>query len=120
VIVTVRRDAPDPPDALREGFDDLEAAIRRLRLPEESRGELAGRLAAVRDRVEQERRTEGEKLHRLGHDLRASLNAIAGWVHILRLDASSAATVQRAVDVFDRNVRALTQLIEAYTATDRR
>jgi len=46
------------------------------------------------------------------------LNAIAGWTHILRLDATSATTVNRAVDVFDRNVRALTRLIESYTSED--
>jgi len=47
------------------------------------------------------------------------LNAIAGWTHILRLDATTAATVTRAVEVFDRNVRALTRLIEGYTSEKR-
>jgi signal transduction histidine kinase len=59
-----------------------------------------------------------ERRH-LGHDLRVPLNAIAGWTHILRLDATSASTVHRAVDVFDRNVRALTRLIETYIADGR-
>jgi len=44
------------------------------------------------------------------------LNTLAGWTHILRLDAATSSTVQRAVDVFERNVRALTRLIETYTA----
>jgi hypothetical protein len=37
-------------------------------------------------------------------------------LHILRADAAASETVARAVDVFDRNVRALTRVIETYTA----
>jgi hypothetical protein len=47
------------------------------------------------------------------------LNVIAGWTHILRLDAGAGATAARATVVFDRNVRALIGLIETYTAAER-
>ena len=56
----------------------------------------------------------------MNHDLRTPLNAIAGWTHILRMDGTTPATIGRATEVFDRSVRTLTDLIEAYTtARDR-
>jgi signal transduction histidine kinase len=101
--------------AVRDRLDELAAAIgRQDTLPDEARGELAGHLAALRESLEQEREAEGERRNQLSHDLRVPLNAIAGWTHILRLEASTPDTVRRAVDVFDRNVRALTRLIETY------
>ena len=40
--------------------------------------------------------------------------------HHLRIDAAASCTVARAVDVFDRKVRALTRVIETYTAESAR
>lgn len=95
---------------------DLEAAIAgRSDLSEDARAELAGRVTALRGSVQRQQEAEREERHRLGHDLRAPLNAIAGWAHVLRVDAAAGATAVRAADVFDRNVRALTDLIETYT-----
>jgi len=114
VIGGTGRDAVDQAETVRGRLDDLAAAIGRLRVSDEARADLADRLAAVRATLEQERLAGLEELHRLGHDLRAPLNAIAGWTHILRLDSTTAGTVQRAAEVFDRSVRALTRLIETY------
>jgi len=102
-------------------LEELEAAIAgRGDLSDEARADLGGRVAALRGSVERERVADGEERHQLGHDLRAHLNAIAGWTHILRMDGATPATIGRAVEVFDRNVRTLTGLIEAYTtARDR-
>ncbi|HSE03803.1 MAG TPA: hypothetical protein VLK35_06575 [Methylomirabilota bacterium] len=103
-------------DQVLRRLADLEAAIaRRTDLPDDARAELAGRVSALRGSVERQREAEREERHRLGHDLRAPLNAIAGWAHILRLDTGVGATAVRAADVFDRNVRALTGLIDTYT-----
>ena len=77
---------------------------------------LAEGVHALREAMDRLEELDRDERHHLGHDLRVPLNAIAGWTHILRLDASSAATVHRAVDVFDRNIRALTRLIETYTS----
>ncbi|HEY7653536.1 MAG TPA: histidine kinase dimerization/phospho-acceptor domain-containing protein, partial [Methylomirabilota bacterium] len=74
----------------------------------------------LRECLEQEHEAAGKERNQLSHDLRVPLNAIAGWAHILRLEASTPDTVRRAVDVFDRNVRALTRLIETYSAETRR
>ena len=99
-------------------LEGLEAAIAGRRdLSDEARADLAGRVAALRGSVERERKADGEARHQLGHDLRAQLNAIVGWTHILRMDGTPPVTVGRAAEVFDRSVRTLTGLIEAYTAT---
>jgi hypothetical protein len=102
-------------------LEELEAAVAgRGDLPDEARADLAARVTALRGSVERERKADGEERHQLGHDLRAHLNAIAGWTHILRMDGTAPATIGRAADVFDRSVRTLTGLIEAYTrARDR-
>jgi hypothetical protein len=102
-------------------LEELDAAIaRRRELPEEARAELAGHVAGLRGALERQREAESEERHRFGHDLRAHLNAIAGWTHVLRLPSSTPTTIGRAAEVFDRNVRTLTGLIEAYTtARDR-
>lgn len=100
---------------------DLEAAIAgRCDLSDAARADLAGRVAALRGSMEREREAEGEQRHRLGHDLRTHLNAIAGWTHILRLDGATPATIGRAAEVFDRNVRTLAGLIDAFTGPARR
>jgi light-regulated signal transduction histidine kinase (bacteriophytochrome) len=100
---------------------ELEAAVASHRdLPDEARADLAERVAALRGSLDRERTADDEERHRLGHDLRAQLNAIAGWTHILRMDGTTPATIGRATEVFDRSVRTLTGLIEAYTtARDR-
>lgn len=115
-MIGVNHGATDERAAVRARVDELEAAIGRLlELSDGGRADLAARLAALRSCLERERLADGEERHRLGHDLRVPLNAIAGWTHILRLDATTAGTVAHAADVFDRNVRALTHLIEAHT-----
>ena len=86
-------------------LEELEAAIAERRdLSDEARAS-----------VQRERQAQGEERHQLGHDLRAHLNAIAGWTHILRMENTTPATIGRAAEVFDRTVRTLTGLIEAYT-----
>ena len=100
---------------MRSGLDHLEQDLTRL--PDGAdRAALVEGVQVLRAAMERLEGAERDERHQLGHDLRVPLNAIAGWTHILRLDATSAATVTRAVDVFDRNVRALTRLIEGYTS----
>jgi signal transduction histidine kinase len=110
---------------LRTRLDGLEVAMARLqRLPQpvvsddvaRALATLADHLRAVRAALDHLDETEQSERHQLGHDLRSPLNAIAGWSHILRTDGSASPTARRAADVFDRNVRAMTKVIEAYTA----
>ena len=101
---------------VQERLAELEAAIGRLgHLSDETRTELAGLVAALQTSLAEEHRAGREQRSQMNHDLRTPLNAIAGWTHILRLDATTSGTVLRAADVFERNVRALTRLIDTYT-----
>jgi signal transduction histidine kinase len=75
-----------------------------------------------RRRAEQERaaRIEAEAVNRakdrflaaVSHDLRSPLNAIVGYVQLLRTGALDADETRHALEVIDRNVRAQTQLID--------
>jgi signal transduction histidine kinase len=114
VITEMRATMSDVTRDLRSRLDALERTLGGL--PEGTdRAPIAGDMHALREMVDRLEGVERDERHQFGHDLRVPLNAIAGWTHILRLDASSTGTVQRAVDVFERNVRALTRLIETYT-----
>jgi signal transduction histidine kinase len=103
---------------VRSRFDRLEQAVARLPDGPE-RAPLAEGVRALREAMDRLEELDRDERHHFGHDLRVPLNAIAGWTHILRFDANSVPTVHRAVDVFDRNVRALTRLIETYTSESR-
>jgi len=116
VIGAMRR--PTVIDATHEVMSRLERVERAFeRLPEAPEcALLAAAVTALREALERRERLERDERHRLGHDLRVPLNAIAGWTHILRMDAAASSTVARAVEVLARNARALTRVIETYTA----
>jgi signal transduction histidine kinase len=78
--------------------------------------QLVQQVAATRDAVEALQQAQRDERQRRGHEMRTALNAIAGWAHILRLETNATATVTRAADVLDRNVRALTKLIDSVPA----
>jgi signal transduction histidine kinase len=114
VITQMRETVNGMTRGLRSRLDALEQTLARL--PEgPERAPIEDDVHALREMVDRLEGVERDERHQFGHDLRVPLNAIAGWTHILRLDASSTGTVQRAIDVFERNVRALTRLIESYT-----
>ena len=105
-------------EATREVIARLELVERALaRLPEgPGSAALAGDVTALREALHGLERLEREERRQLGHDLRAPLNAITGWTHVLRLETSAPSTVARAVDVFERNARTLARIIDTYTA----
>lgn len=114
MITQMRETLGDVTRDLRSRLDALEHTLAHL--PEGTdRVPIEDDLHALREMVDRLAGLERDERHQFGHDLRVPLNAIAGWTHILRLDATSTGTVQRAVDVFERNVRTLTRLIETYT-----
>jgi signal transduction histidine kinase len=114
----IRMRQPTLADTTHEALTRLgriEYALGRLPAGPD-REPLADDVSALREALERLEGLQRDERHQLGHDLRVPLNTLAGWTHILRLDAGTPSTVQRAVDVFDRNVRALTRLIDTYTA----
>src|SRR5262245_54484948 len=79
----------------------------------EALGHLADQVTATRRTIEAMRESQRDERRQLGHDMRVALNAIAGWTHVLRLEKNPSERVARAADVLDRNVRALTVVIES-------
>ena len=118
MIGQMRETMSDASREVRSRFDRLEQAVAQLPDGPE-RAPLAEGVRALREAMDRLGEVDRDERHHFGHDLRVPLNAIAGWTHILRLEATSVATVHRAVDVFDRNVRALTRVIETYTSGSR-
>lgn len=115
-MIRVKDRAPEAHASAIQKLAELEEAIGRLPdLSDETRAALTSRVTALQASLETEHRADREQRHQMSHDLRTPLNAIAGWTHILRLDAPTSGTVLRAAEVFDRNVRILTRLIDTYT-----
>jgi signal transduction histidine kinase/CheY-like chemotaxis protein len=69
---------------------------------------------------EQDARKEAENANRakdmflatLSHEMRTPLNAIVGWIGILRIVGLSGADLQEGLDVIERNTKAQVQLME--------
>jgi PAS domain S-box-containing protein len=76
--------------------------------------ELRARIATAenaRSVAEAASRVKDEFLATLSHEIRTPLNAVLGWTRILRSRDFDRATVQRAVEVIDRNASAQLTLI---------
>ncbi len=78
----------------------------------QERDDLLASERAARSTAEHASRMKDEFLATLSHELRSPLNAIFGWSQILRESSDDPATITEGLDVVDRNVRSLTQLIE--------
>jgi PAS domain S-box-containing protein len=84
---------------------------RFLRL-EKERSQLLEREQAARIQAETANRLKDEFLATLSHELRSPLNAMLGWVQMLRRGTLDAASSQRALETIERNARVQNQLIE--------
>ena len=76
--------------------------------------ELRARIAAAeraRTNAETASRVKDEFLATLSHEIRTPLNAVLGWTQILQSRDFDKATVQRAIEVIDRNASAQLTLI---------
>ncbi|HTB72447.1 MAG TPA: response regulator [Polyangiaceae bacterium] len=91
--------------------DLLALGLERMRAERERAAIL---LLEQRARAEAEaaNRTKDEFLAMLSHELRGPLNAISGWVHMLRSGTVPANDTQRALATIQRNAVAQTQLVE--------
>jgi PAS domain S-box-containing protein len=88
------------------------ASERELRAQFES-SERARRLA------EEAVRVKDEFLTTLSHEIRTPLNAVLGWTRILLTRSADPATLQRALEIIDRNAEAQARLIEDMLDTAR-
>ena len=80
-----------------------------------SEAELRRQIAVseqAREAAEAAARVKDEFLATLSHELRTPLNAVVGWTRILRGTGLDQETMERALQVIERNVEAQTRLID--------
>ncbi len=99
-VEAMRRGAADY--VLRQRIDRLAPAVQRALT------EAQARAARERDRLSQ-----------LAHDLRNPLNAVLGWVALLKTGKLTPEKVTEALDVIERNVKAQAKLIDEAVAKAR-
>ena len=75
------------------------------------RNELLGRERAARTEAEVASRSKEEFFATISHELRGPLNAILGWVHLLRSGKLDEGTAVRALDTIERSAKSQALLI---------
>jgi signal transduction histidine kinase len=85
-------------------------ALRAHLLAEERRIHAATKHA--QREAEEASRAKDEFLAMVSHEFRTPLNAVTGWLHVLRAKRDDPALVERARDTVDRNARLLTTIVD--------
>jgi PAS domain S-box-containing protein len=86
--------------------------ITERKQAEEERNRLLQAEQAARADAEAANRIKDEFLATLSHELRSPLNAMLGWLTLLRTRELDAETTTRALETVERNARMQTQLVE--------
>src|SRR5262245_18387454 len=90
---------------------DIHERKERERLVEDERDELLSREKVLRGEAEDVNRLKDEFLATVSHELRAPLNAIQGWVKLLRDGRLSPEETARALEIIERGARAQKRII---------
>jgi PAS domain S-box-containing protein len=86
--------------------------IDAMKRADEERKRLLANERIARNEAEQVNRIKDEFLATLSHELRTPLNAILGWSQLILQGSMAAQTVQRGMEIIERNARAQNKLIE--------
>ncbi|MGP1387173.1 MAG: ATP-binding protein [Thainema sp.] len=90
---------------IAERTQELEQANRLQR-------QLLNRERQARKDAEQANRIKDEFVTTLSHELRTPLNAIAGWTQLIQRRDCSSDTLEKGINVIERNAQSLTHMIE--------
>jgi PAS domain S-box-containing protein len=90
---------------------DIHDRKERERLLENERDELLSREKVLREESEDANRLKDEFLATVSHELRAPLNAIHGWVKLLREGHLNQEETARALEIIERGARAQSRII---------
>ena len=93
------------------GFNKVLRDRTAWRLAQDERDKLFESEHKAREDAEQANRLKDEFLATLSHELRSPLNAIVGWVHILRRNTEKDSELARGLETIERNARSQTQII---------
>jgi signal transduction histidine kinase/ActR/RegA family two-component response regulator len=98
---------------LEENRIDSDLRIRTLRSETDTQlRELLAIAEHARAEAEKANRTKDEFLAMLSHELRSPMNAMLGWIQILKTtDAQDTALVRRAVETIERNIGVQAQTV---------
>jgi PAS domain S-box-containing protein len=90
---------------------DIHDRKERERRVENERNEFLSREKALREESEDVNRLKDEFLATVSHELRAPLNAINGWVKLLREGGLNQDETARALEIIERGARAQSRII---------
>ena len=97
---------------LLKSNERLRAEIDERLRAENEREELLARERLLRGQAEELSRLKDEFLATMSHELRTPINAIFGWITLLRTRRLDEPTQARALETIERNARAQKRLIE--------
>src|SRR5262245_18145556 len=79
---------------------------------ESERAEMLARAQAAQAEAEEANRLKDEFLATLSHELRAPLNAMLGWITLVREGRIDEESKERALEIVERNARAQKKLVD--------
>ncbi len=93
------------------GFSKVVRDRTAWKLAQDERDLLLESERKAREEAEAANRLKDEFLATLSHELRSPLNAIVGWVHVLRRHTEASPEIARGLEVIERNARSQAQII---------